>query len=144
MAMVEWWRPKTHTFHLYTGEAMIKLQDVEVMFGLRVDGDPLYSRAEPPPGSTLTTELTRLTHFMCLVPTTISGQSRVRISVLCQYLHDLPQTHDNTDQVVVDRHSHLYLLNIFGGILSLNISGAYVSLWYLIFLKHLDLLGDYS
>ncbi|KAF3663125.1 putative nudix hydrolase 18, mitochondrial-like [Capsicum annuum] len=42
MTMVERWSPKSHCFHLPFGKATITLQDVQVLFDLRVDGHPIY------------------------------------------------------------------------------------------------------
>ncbi|XP_059294691.1 protein MAIN-LIKE 1-like [Lycium ferocissimum] len=135
--MVERWRLETHTFHLRTGEATITLQDVEVLFGLRVDREPLYTRYEPPSDSTWVMELTRLTDFVPDAEGQISGQSRVQVSALCTYLEAEPPVEDGTQQDVVDHHAAIYSR-------ACCYSRAFVSLRYLVFLEHLDILGDYS
>ncbi|KAF1898326.1 hypothetical protein Lal_00033093 [Lupinus albus] len=40
-ALVERWRPETHTFHLPHGECTITLEDVSLQIGVNVNGLPL-------------------------------------------------------------------------------------------------------
>ncbi|KAK1608526.1 hypothetical protein QYE76_032199 [Lolium multiflorum] len=40
-AIVDRWRPETHTFHLRAGEMTPTLQDVSMILGLPIQGEPL-------------------------------------------------------------------------------------------------------
>ncbi|KAJ4803316.1 Serine/threonine protein phosphatase 7 long form isogeny [Rhynchospora pubera] len=47
-AMVEFWRPETHTFHFSVGEMTVTLQDVAFLYGLRSTGIPVRSNTRGP------------------------------------------------------------------------------------------------
>ena len=43
-ALVDQWRPETHTFHLPVGEMVVTLQDVSMLLGLPQDGRAVSTR----------------------------------------------------------------------------------------------------
>ncbi|RLN04599.1 hypothetical protein C2845_PM13G15370 [Panicum miliaceum] len=46
-ALVDRWRTETHSFHLPTGEMTVTLQDVVMLFGLRIDGKAVTGTISP-------------------------------------------------------------------------------------------------
>ena len=46
-ALVDRWRPETHTFHLPCGEMAPTLQDVAMLLGLSITGDAVGPRVVP-------------------------------------------------------------------------------------------------
>jgi hypothetical protein len=47
MALVDRWRPETHTFHLPCGEITVTLQDIAMILGLPIDGAPVSGTVSP-------------------------------------------------------------------------------------------------
>ncbi|XP_072058057.1 serine/threonine-protein phosphatase 7 long form homolog [Arachis hypogaea] len=45
-ALVERWRPETHTFHLPVSEVIVTLEDVSYILGLPVDREPVNGRSD--------------------------------------------------------------------------------------------------
>ncbi|XP_070036409.1 protein MAIN-LIKE 1-like [Nicotiana tomentosiformis] len=137
-AMIERWRPETHTFHLPISEATITLEDMEVLFGLPVDGLPVaYPHAlRDYRGLHYLHMLQRLTGFYPAEETTLSGATRLQLTPVRQHLEamDAEITNDSPLEVI-NPHTRLVLLLMFGGVLFPNTSGNLVSLR---FLHHLE------
>ncbi|XP_070048430.1 serine/threonine-protein phosphatase 7 long form homolog [Nicotiana tomentosiformis] len=146
-ALIERWRPETHTFHLPIGEATITLQDVEVLYGMYVDGLPVTL---PQAMREMTHEqyldlLQQLTGFMPQDETAHSGASRMSLTAILQHLEILhPDITGETDDLHIHRYMRLLLLFLFGGVLFLNTSGNLVSLRFLYHLQLLDDLPQYN
>lgn len=47
-ALCERWRPETHTFLFPSGECTITLEDVHMLLGLKINGEPVTGRTEIP------------------------------------------------------------------------------------------------
>ncbi|XP_016506320.2 serine/threonine-protein phosphatase 7 long form homolog [Nicotiana tabacum] len=145
--LIEWWRPETHIFHLPTGKATITLQDVQVLYGLCVDGLavalPQYMRAMMHPQ--YLDLLGQYTGFRPQGEAAVRGGSRISVTAIRQHMEVLhPDITDETEDLHIDRYTRLALFLLFGGVLFPNTSGNLVSLRFLHHLHQLDELPQYS
>ena len=142
-ALVERWRPETHTFHLPYGEMGITLQDIEVMLGIPVDGLPVTGRTnliwsevcrdllghEPPP----------------VIPnsnkSTFAG-ARIKYNWLDEQFA-APLAADASDEVV-QQHARYHLVVWMGALLFMDKSADRVSLITLLLLNPFSNARQYS
>nr|XP_016451934.1 PREDICTED: serine/threonine-protein phosphatase 7 long form homolog [Nicotiana tabacum] len=146
-ALIERWRPETHTFHLPIGEATITLQDVEILYGLSTDGLPVllpgnmryFNRAS------YMDMLHRLTGFRSEDPDVAIGSSRMQLVPIRDHLVQIHDTiTDDSAEVDVEQYTRLLLLLLFGGVLFPNTSGNLVSLHFLHHIADFDDTVSYS
>nr|XP_016485250.1 PREDICTED: serine/threonine-protein phosphatase 7 long form homolog [Nicotiana tabacum] len=115
-ALIEKWRPETHTFHLPIGETTITLQDVQQFTGFRPQGEVVAS-----------------------------GGSHISVTTIKQHLEVLhPDITGEIDVLHIHRYTRLALLLLFGGVLFPNTSGNLVSMRFLHHLQRLDELSQYN
>ncbi|KAK9995441.1 hypothetical protein SO802_020127 [Lithocarpus litseifolius] len=132
-ALVERWRPETHSFHLPHGEMTITLQDVEVIMGVPVAGLPVVGYTGMNNWGDLCAEL--LGH---MPPDRVVGRgantavlegARVKAKWLeDQFRNPLPA--DTTD-VLVQQYARFYILEMLAGTLFMDKFGERHSLIHL-------------
>ncbi|XP_019158128.1 PREDICTED: serine/threonine-protein phosphatase 7 long form homolog isoform X2 [Ipomoea nil] len=137
-ALLERWRPEVHAFHMPFGEVGITLQDVEVLFGLKVDG--LLVTGEDTIG---TPEEVKL---MCHQLLGFEPANRFMSTTMIHGLAvpDVQALHaENTDEEVLlaARHFIYYLLN---GFLFPDATKGKYKLYLLPYVSNLYLCGEYS
>lgn len=134
-ALVERWRPETHTFHLTVGEATITLQDVAVLLGIRVHGPAVTSHAVVDWPSVCQ-------QYLGVAPPTdfIRGSS-VSVQWLRRTFEVLP---DDADDGVIQCHARAYILLLMQGVVFADSSGGKIQLIYLPLLADLERAGQYS
>ncbi|KAF7151247.1 hypothetical protein RHSIM_Rhsim02G0127300 [Rhododendron simsii] len=133
-ALMERWRPETHSFHLGTREWTITLQDVEILLRVPVDGEAVIGRVlqknEWGP--------------LCNRLLGVVSQEKLHITgvkVLMPWLREhftgqLPIGYTDED---VRRQARGYILQLIGGILMLDHSGSHVHLACLTLLEDFTL-----
>ena len=104
-ALVDRWRPETHTFHFRWGEMMVTLQDVSLLTGLPIRGEPLVLGPLPVHWKARLEQ-----QFSQPLPEGARGVPRAWL----RQFDDCPQGAPNE---VVRTHLVGYLLQLFGWVL---------------------------
>ncbi|CDP21081.1 unnamed protein product [Coffea canephora] len=130
----------THTFHLPIGEATVTLQDVEVLWGLHIDGPPVIGIDTYRSIQEWGAICEELIGFSPAVGY-FDGQ-RLKLGCLARALDtELPP---DTSDVQCRQRARIYLLLILGEHLLSDKSGNKVPLLYLPLLWDLETVGQYS
>ncbi|KAL3506966.1 hypothetical protein ACH5RR_032348 [Cinchona calisaya] len=138
-ALVERWREETHTFHFPVGECTITLQDVVILLGLPIDGDPITS----PESSKKMQEWQALCRELLgfAPPAKDFNGNRLRLRCLNEKFKSLPLDADDT---IILCHTRAHILRMIGGLLFPDKSQSKVKLMYLPFLRDLEACGKLS
>ncbi|KAL8105619.1 hypothetical protein AgCh_029429 [Apium graveolens] len=121
-ALVEHWRPETHTFHLPVGEYTITLQDVSIIPGLRVDGRAVSGCTEFKGGWS---NLIESVFGKAPGKHNLDG-GRLRLNWLAKLFTALSDD-ANEDELI--QYTQSYMLQLIGGILFTDIKDRKFILW---------------
>ncbi|XP_050233137.1 serine/threonine-protein phosphatase 7 long form homolog [Mercurialis annua] len=139
-ALVERWRPETHTFHLPGGECTVTLQDVAIQTGLPVDGHAVTGC---------------IVHDWAAVAERVLGipacrypkkpaNSTVRTSWILESFPDFSALPDQATDELVHRYTRAYLLLAVTGLCFTDLGSGKTSLRILPLLEDLAAVRTYS
>ncbi|XP_073121123.1 serine/threonine-protein phosphatase 7 long form homolog [Henckelia pumila] len=140
-ALVERWRRETHTFHFRCGEATITLQDISIIWGLPIDGEPVI-------GIDVSRKVEEWQHI-CLdllgfTPLT-SHFKGGHLSMTALYEHCMAaHIDDNSPEIDVVKYTRCVALMIIGGIMVPDYQGGSVKLIFLQLLRDIERIRSYS
>ncbi|KAL5186895.1 Protein MAIN-LIKE 2 [Glycine soja] len=134
-ALIERWRPETHTFHMRCGECTITLQDVSVLLGISVDGLPLI-------GPTNLDWAYLCEELLGVRPQ--EGEIKGSVIKLSWLAHHFDQINNDDDEEQVRRFARAWILRFIGGVLFVDKTSNRVSLRYLQFLRDFEECSRYA
>ncbi|KAL8546418.1 hypothetical protein ACS0TY_006229 [Phlomoides rotata] len=101
-ALVERWWPETHTFYFPVGEATVTLQDVTIIWGLHIDGEPLSIDEHQRTAEEWSWYCFAMLGFQPL-DTDLKGKTRLRVSAISSHLLNIEITDDYSTKKLGDR-----------------------------------------
>jgi hypothetical protein len=113
MAMVDRWRPGTHSFHLPCGEMTVTLEDAAMILGLPIRGRPVTGRVESASWHE------RLAAFVDREPlakvTGLKGQeAKVYVMWLCEEFYEYPP---DANESTVTLYARAWVWHLFATVL---------------------------
>ncbi|XP_052885223.1 serine/threonine-protein phosphatase 7 long form homolog [Gossypium arboreum] len=133
-ALIERWRPETHTFHLPCGECTITLEDMHLQLGLPVDGDAITGSVHSADWGAVCYEL------LGAIPDNINGGQ-----IEMGWLRDtFPEPDDDSTELEKIRYARVYILQIIGDYLMPDLSQNLVHLRWLLKLVDFRAAGEFS
>ncbi|KAL0311452.1 UNVERIFIED_CONTAM: Serine/threonine-protein phosphatase 7 long form [Sesamum angustifolium] len=140
-ALVERWQSETHSFHFRVGEATITLQDIQVIWGLPINGEPV---------SGIDLERTSVQwqeycmQYIGFAPEegALKG-SRLQVKAIIHHISHVHITPD-TPHLTVVQYACAVALLLLGGTMCPDSSGNLVSLLYLAKLEDIVVARNYS
>ncbi|XP_076930025.1 serine/threonine-protein phosphatase 7 long form homolog [Bidens hawaiensis] len=141
-ALVERWRPETHTFHMPFGEVTVTLQDVEVLCGLRVYGNAVCDIDHHWNVEEIQESFFSLTGIRLENGTGISGQ-KINMPFILKCLMEV-QFPENPSELQCLQRARTIIILLIGGQLFPENSSNWVCVKYLNHLQDLAACGELS
>ncbi|KAD2392994.1 hypothetical protein E3N88_39971 [Mikania micrantha] len=140
-ALVERWRPETHTFHMPFGEVTVTLQDVVVLLGLPVDGNVVSGQDYHMTTEQIIGDFYGLTGIL-LTESAVNGQ-KINMPFILNKIKDMGFPENPTDLQCI-QHARIIILLLIGGTLFPESSSNWVSAKYLNHIQDLSACSELS
>lgn len=132
-ALVERWRRETNTFHLPVGEMTITLEDVALLLGLAIDGEPVI-------GVTSSTPSLLCEKLLGRVPEDLTG-GMVKLTWLKEFFSQCPKEAPVEE---IECRTRAYLLYLVGSTIFSTTTGNKVPVMYLSLFEDFDKAGKFA
>ncbi|KAK1661848.1 hypothetical protein QYE76_050007 [Lolium multiflorum] len=133
-ALVDRWRPETHTFHMPCGELTITLQDVAMILGL-----PIAGRAVTSNQTESHSELYQ--RYLGKMPPSDKTRHGLKVAWVRAEFNNCPE---DADEETVKQHARAYILSLVGGLLFPDASGDRYNAYPFPLIADLENIGSYS